>query len=166
MTFLSSTKTSRLVTTSFSFFLPFAISLSLFSPVSASSSNGRQSEVVRAVHQFPSHLENIAVRSNGNRLISYLAARPTADIIRRTVTHTFPNNHTVCGIQEIAEDVFAVINDILNLETIKPIGNFTVWHVEMMAHGATADDITHLPDAGFPDGLTVTVTSPATAAAP
>lgn len=72
----------------------------------------------------------------------------------------------MCGIQEIAEGVFAVVNGILNLETFKPIGNFTVWHVEMMAHGATVNDIARLPDAGLPNGLTVTVTSLVTTAGP
>ncbi|PGG99672.1 hypothetical protein AJ79_08446 [Helicocarpus griseus UAMH5409] len=134
--------------------------------VSAASTARRQTSAISTIYQFPNQLENIAVRPNGNLLISYITApelyeiNPSANVGRPSIAHTFPNGHSVFGIQEISPDVFAVATGIIDQLTLQAEREYTVWRVDMTADGATTE-IAKVPDAEFLNGLTVIPSSEA-----
>ncbi|KAK3329183.1 hypothetical protein B0H66DRAFT_634403 [Apodospora peruviana] len=92
---------------------------------------------VRTVYTFPPNtfVENIAVRSNSNLLITASSAdlysiNPKAASPNATVVHTFPNANGIFGITEVAHDVFAVLTGIWDFAiTRAELGSLAVWTV-------------------------------------
>ncbi|KAK2800111.1 hypothetical protein FQN51_006352 [Onygenales sp. PD_10] len=126
-------------------------------------SNRQADSPVRTIYQFPQdgHVENIAVRANGNLLVTYVTQPelyeidPFAPTARANLIHTFPEKHGAYGIEEIEEDVFAVVTGIYDFMTGQPVvGSGTVWRVDMAADGETTEVAT-IPEAQVPNGLTV-----------
>ncbi|KAK2809908.1 hypothetical protein FQN50_003320 [Emmonsiellopsis sp. PD_5] len=136
-------------------------------------SHRQTDDPIRTIYQFPQdgHVENIAVRANGNLLVTYVTQPelyeidPFTPTARANLIHTFPENHGVYGIEEIGEDVFAVATQIYDYMTGQPVvGSGTVWRVDMGAEGETGE-IATIPEAQFPNGLTGLRSGGASAAA-
>ena len=97
---------------------------------------------VRTVYQFPNGtwLENIAVRANGQLLVSLLTTPelyqidPTTTEVP-TLIHRFPGTGTL-GIAEITPDVFAVAAGNVTVTATTP-GTYSVWKVDMRTFNAS-----------------------------
>ena len=94
---------------------------------------------VRTIYQYPLGIwvENIAVRPNGNLLVSTISLPDVylLDPLRPNISvaaHTFSSASGTLGIAEISHDAFAVITGNFSLTTgeIAP-GSFSVWSVDM-----------------------------------
>ncbi|KAB2580481.1 hypothetical protein DBV05_g802 [Lasiodiplodia theobromae] len=123
------------------------------------------------VYQYPlgTWVENIAVRHNGNLLVTFTQPTPSLHEINpshppnttadpaATLVHTFTNHTQLTGITELAPDVFAVIADN------------SVYRVDLSAaNGTTAAVpiitlIANLPTAGLLNGM---ATLPSTTSPP
>ncbi|KAK5684887.1 hypothetical protein LTS10_002962 [Elasticomyces elasticus] len=118
---------------------------------------------VRLLYEYPvgTWIENIAVRSNGELLLTILnvphldqlspfKANATPETI-----YSFPDALTVSGIAEIAPDVFAMAVGNFTLTRGPQQGSFSIWSVGFTVHGALleAHKITSLPEASFLNGL-------------
>ncbi|KAK0724212.1 hypothetical protein B0H67DRAFT_482473 [Lasiosphaeris hirsuta] len=117
------------------------------------------------VTQFPdpSWIENIAVRANGDLLLTQSSFLPGAQLfsvdpsgpspIAATVAHTFPTVTTLLGITEAAPDLFVLVGG--NATTP---GSFFAWTIDFgrAAPGAlpVVTEIAHLADAVVPNGVT------------
>lgn len=88
---------------------------------------GLQPPSIRTVYQFPnaSHAENIAVRANGQLLVTAFDI-PTIYQISPTglataqALHTFPHVLGLFGIAEVRKDIYAVVAGNLSLATFSP----------------------------------------------
>ena len=121
----------------------------------------------RLVYQFlnGSRAENIAVRSNGDLLITrvdvpevYLI-NPTSSSPNATLIHRFNGKGSTSGIAETAPDTFAVIagNSTFQSGVITPVaGSFSVYSISFASPDSITADvskITDLTDIVFPNGM-------------
>lgn len=118
----------------------------------------------RVVYQFPkpTWIENIAVRSNGQLLVTllttpelYLVDPKTSDA---KLVYKFEEISSLTGIIEIQDDVFYVAGGNFNLQTFaNEAGSYHVWEVDLKAFDTTSEpavkEIAHLPSAGLPNGF-------------
>ena len=126
----------------------------------------KKSNGVRTVYQFPNGtwLENIAVRTNGQLLLSFLTAPDLYQIDPSTseapvLIHRFPGTGTL-GIAEIDQDVFAVAAGNVTVTATIP-GTYSVWKVDMRTFDAssgspaTVAKIADIPEAQILNGATL-----------
>jgi len=94
----------------------------------------------RKVYTFPKNtfIENIAVRSNGELLVTSMsvpdlfAIDPSAASPDAAVVHTFPNASGISGITEVTPDVFAVVTATWDLATTRAeLGSLVIWTVDV-----------------------------------
>jgi hypothetical protein len=127
------------------------------------------------IHQFPkpTWVENIAIRKNGQLLVSIVTApdlylidpltsalNPTS-ANTATLVHSFaPNFTTVLGITEVQPDHFYVIAGNLSLSPLSEgLGTYTVWSVDLQTYnptlnaGAVVKEIAALTTAGLLNGM-------------
>ena len=118
---------------------------------------------VRMVYQFPhpSWAENIAVRSNGDLLISR-ADVPELNLIKpdsrnpnATVVHRFTDKLAVLGIAETTPDRFAVIAGNFSLSAGVTPGSFSIYTVTFLGRGPSAqvDKVADLSEGIFLNGM-------------
>ncbi|KAG9234647.1 hypothetical protein BJ875DRAFT_400677 [Amylocarpus encephaloides] len=126
----------------------------------------------KEIFQFPNptFVENIAVRPNGNLLLTIIANNtlfsldPSNPSIASPVT-SFPQSNSLFGIAEIEPDVFAVNVGNFSLTDFKAdFGSFAVWKVDLRSYKcsekgdvlskATTSLITAIPEAPILNGLT------------
>lgn len=95
---------------------------------------------IRNIFTFPINhfIENIAVRANGNLLITSMSVPtlfsidPTTPSPTTTVIHTFPNGTGLMGITELTPDTFAIVTGIWDLANTRAApGSLTVWTVDL-----------------------------------
>ena len=119
---------------------------------------------IRQLWQFPGNqtwIENIAVRSNGQLLISLFSSpelyqidpfhpHPTAKLVT-----TFPQALGILGIVELEEDVFAVTKGNFSSATgtVDP-GSFSVWKLDLRRSPPALSRIADVPDATILNGIT------------
>lgn len=145
--------------------------VSIFWLVVTDSSLGTPSPV-RTVYEFPNEtwVENIAVRSNGNLLLTLLD-RPELHLLdpfhpnNTTLIHVFPDVLGLLGIAEVEEDQFAVIAGNWSDTTDATIpGSYSIWEVNMRPFLALGNEVTRpaivrkvtdMPDATFLNGMTL-----------
>ena len=128
----------------------------------------KKSSGVRTVYQFPNGtwLENLAVRANGQLLVSFLTAPDLYQIDPSSTTeappvliHRFPGTGTL-GIAEIDKDVFAVAAGNVTVTATIP-GTYSVWKVDMRTFDApsgspaTVAKIADIPEAQILNGATL-----------
>jgi sugar lactone lactonase YvrE len=119
----------------------------------------------QVIHQFPvpTWIENIAVRSNGDLLLTLLTS-PELYLVKPSdpkeaiLVHKFEAVSVVTGIIEAKDDVFYVAAGNYSLTTFQSeVGSYSIWEVDF--HGFSKDSkasikkIAHLPEAGLPNGL-------------
>ncbi|KAK1242803.1 hypothetical protein MKX08_005615 [Trichoderma sp. CBMAI-0020] len=156
--------------------LRFAVSL--LALCSASIATTPSLDSVRTLYEFPkdSYIENIAVRSNGQILMTDLSkselflfdpsvAGPNTPIL----LHDFDESLGLAGIAEYQPDVFAVISGNYSFTSaVQVVGTWKVWSVDLRGVGITTDNgqaklssppvvknIAHVKPAHFLNGLTV-----------
>jgi hypothetical protein len=119
------------------------------------------------VHQFPlpTWIENLAVRSNGQILLTILT-KPELYLLdpsnpeKVTLVHTFSEVGILSGIVEVEDDVFYVAGGNYSLDTFKAEhGSGRIWEVDMKSFDtdskATIKEIAHLPGSGLLNGMEV-----------
>ncbi|GAD99566.1 hypothetical protein NFIA_026140 [Paecilomyces variotii No. 5] len=119
------------------------------------------SQSVSTVYQFPnvgSWIEGIAVRPNGNILVTRTDVPElwSIDPNSRTasVVYTFPNATSTVGITAIGEDVYAVGTGIVNLTTTAATpGSFVIWKVDLSSETPKVTTIKAIPEGGSLDGM-------------
>jgi hypothetical protein len=123
---------------------------------------------VRKIYEFPNEtwIENIAIRSNGNLLLSLfnvpqlyeLDMLPLAPSSAKLL-HTFPFTTGLAGIAEIQPDVFAVLAGNWSLETFSTtLGSWSAWKVDFHRGNENVPAISKIADlmkASFADGMTL-----------
>ncbi|KAJ9655171.1 hypothetical protein H2201_008868 [Coniosporium apollinis] len=115
------------------------------------------------VYQFPNPtwLENLAVRSNGEILVTVINPADLYKVdVRRTpatatLLYSFTGLNTTTGITEVTPDVFAVVvgNYSLATGTVTP-RSFSVWEVDLRSHEPAISKIADLPEAALLNGMT------------
>ena len=138
------------------FFLPAVVSAS----VSQQPPQLRQDRT-RLVYQFPNEtfLESIAVRSNGQLLVT-LAANTSVYLVNTTqvgppkLVYHFTTVTSVLGITETSPDIFALVTGNFSLSTGNTPGSYSVWQLNMTASPPSVSLITRIPEAGFLNGIT------------
>lgn len=120
----------------------------------------------RNVFQFsipPVHIENQAIRSNGEIIFGTTTApevfliNPLAHNAEPKSLHTFPNVTSVFGITEVAPDIFAVAVGVFNgTDAVPGPNSFEIWKFDFRSAGASRNlDITkvaNVPKAVFFNG--------------
>ncbi|KAK4444706.1 hypothetical protein QBC34DRAFT_487637 [Podospora aff. communis PSN243] len=108
---------------------------------------------IRNIHTFPKNhfIENIAVRSNGNLLItsmsvpSLFSIDPTAPTPSASTIHTFPNCTGLSGIAEITPDLFALVTGTWDLANTRATpGSLAIWTVNFNHPPGGAHRIKHI----------------------
>jgi hypothetical protein len=152
--------------------------LSLLALCGASLATTSSLDPVRTLYEFPkeSYIENLAVRSNGQILMTSLSkpqlflfdpsvAGPNTPIL----VHDFDQSLGLAGIAEYQPDVFAVISGNHSFtETIQVAGTWKVWSVDLrgveitttngqakLSSPPVVKEIAHVKPAQFLNGLTV-----------
>ncbi|KAK5726044.1 hypothetical protein LTR15_004235 [Elasticomyces elasticus] len=117
---------------------------------------------VHLLYEYPvgTWIENIAVRSNGDLLLTILNVphldqlSPFEASVTPETIYSFPNALSVFGIAEISPDVFAVAVGNFTLTGGVQPGSFSIWSVSFTIHDTPeAHKITDLPQATFLNGL-------------
>jgi hypothetical protein len=116
------------------------------------------------VHQFPkpTWIENIAVRSNGDILVTLLTSPELYHISPSTkeavLVHKFDGFLALTGIIEVKDDVFYIGAGNFHLQTFtNEQGSYKIYEVDMTGFSNTSDakikEVTHLTGAGLPNGF-------------
>lgn len=122
----------------------------------------------KVLHQFPlpTWIENLAVRSNGELLLTILTSPELylvnpSDPKEAVLVNKFDEVLALNGIIEVKEDVFYVAGGNYNAATFSnEAGSYFVWEVDMTSFNskdsnskAKIKKIVHLTDAGLPNGM-------------
>ncbi|PYH47647.1 uncharacterized protein BP01DRAFT_414485 [Aspergillus saccharolyticus JOP 1030-1] len=106
-------------------------------------------------------LENVAVRSNGDVLVTRLGVPELWSVDPRgqrnaSLIETFPNSRSLFGITEISEDVFALVAGNFSMGSLSTPGTYAIWKIDLTTsdHPETSL-ITKVPKADFLNGLTL-----------
>ncbi|KAF2707609.1 hypothetical protein K504DRAFT_336578, partial [Pleomassaria siparia CBS 279.74] len=107
---------------------------------------------VKTVYQFPlpTWIENIAVRSTGQLVVSLLTTPelylidPYARPPMATLIHSFVGSNDtgltgLLGIAELSHDVFALVAGQVPTTAATP-GNYSIWIADLRPQGMTGDD--------------------------
>ncbi|KAK5727773.1 hypothetical protein LTR17_012431 [Elasticomyces elasticus] len=118
---------------------------------------------IRLLYEYPlgTWIENIAVRSNGDLLLTILNVphldqlSPFKPNATPETIYSFPDALTVSGIAETAPDVFAMAVGNFTLTGGPQQGSFSIWSVDFTINDTLleAHKITDLPQASFLNGL-------------
>ncbi|KAL8669688.1 MAG: hypothetical protein Q9168_005730 [Polycauliona sp. 1 TL-2023] len=128
----------------------------------ATADQGSRAQAVDVVHQFPNNtwLENLAVRSNGQVLVTVLTTPDLYQVNpsngKATLIHRFTNHLSLFGIAELGNDIFYVIAGNYS----QPMSTNTVgaWDVYRVNMGVTHNRVTlasHFPNAVLLNGMAV-----------
>jgi hypothetical protein len=118
---------------------------------------------VTLVHEFykGSWIENIAVRSNGHLLFTFLdkpevwELDPLTKDAKPSLAYRFPSSNGCLGITEIKPDKFAVIvgqnNSVMGIG-----GSYYVWTLDLQGNNVNAEQVTRqkVPASSLLNGLT------------
>ena len=103
--------------------------------------------LLQKIYQFPNNtwVENLAIRSNGNVLVSLISSPEIWQICPETqsaeLVYTFPNAVSAMGIAEMREDIFVVSVGIFNYVTgAEEVGSWGVWEVDF-AHSKSSGEV-------------------------
>lgn len=120
----------------------------------------------RSVYQFsnPNWIENIAVRSNGNLLLTMLttpelyqlrgAPGPSAQV---ELVHSFEGLAGLLGIAETTADTFVVAGGNFSSIGVGVPGTFSVWEVKLCGRRPEVSKVVDIPEAVLLNGV---VTNP------
>jgi hypothetical protein len=136
----------------------------------AKGSNGQDS--YRIVYQFPNQpytdLENMAVRSNGQLLLSTITS-PTTYLLDPTqsppepvLLHTYPGGQSTLGIAETQPDLFVVVVGNYSTSTFQGIkGSFAIWTLDLRKGlPGIAKKVASIPQAEALNGAATVIGNP------
>ncbi|GJN72574.1 quinoprotein amine dehydrogenase beta chain-like protein [Purpureocillium lilacinum] len=117
----------------------------------------------RPIYQFPNGTwaENIAVRTNGNILVTVLSepaiyeVNPYKKPVTSRLVHRFPEYSSLFGIAEVATDVFAVAMGNFSLRSAPKPGSWAVWKVDLNDDEASVSKVASIAEAELLNGMTV-----------
>ncbi|EHK50803.1 hypothetical protein TRIATDRAFT_186794 [Trichoderma atroviride IMI 206040] len=129
------------------------------------------SKTLRDVIVFPNNtwVENIAVRSNGNLLVTLLNLPEVWEVEPLSgsaeLAYSFPNANACLGIAEVGHDIFAVNVGSLSAPGVGAPGSWSVWTLDYntanpSSNKPTSKNITAIPPAVFLNGLATLPTKP------
>ncbi|KAL6899911.1 hypothetical protein GGI43DRAFT_384086 [Trichoderma evansii] len=129
------------------------------------------SKTLRDVIVFPNDtwIENIAVRSNGNLLVTLMSLPEVWEVEpisgSAELVYSFPNATVSLGIAEVGHDIFAVNVGNLSTPTTGLPGSWSVWTLDYnkanpSSNKPTGKKITAIPPAVFLNGLATLPTMP------
>ena len=126
---------------------------------------------IRELYQFPNntftHIENIAVRPNGQLLLTLITA-PEVFLFNTLdknpspkLLHKFPHATSLTGIAETAPDVFAVVAGNYTYEKYQGMpGSFSVWSIDMNPSKPKVRSVASIAGAHALNGMTAVDGSP------
>lgn len=123
---------------------------------------------VRTVYQFPNEtwIENIAVRPNGNLLVTLIFEPELWKIDPGTGTgqlvHRFNSVTSVFGIAEASPDIFAVAVGNWSYTSQVQAGTWSIWTLDLNSDSIEVSKVTDLPQAHYLEGMTACLTAPGT----
>ncbi|RWA08830.1 hypothetical protein EKO27_g6277 [Xylaria grammica] len=139
----------------------------------SSSETNEVSTAAASTHLLPTHtifqlkeagtwFENIAVRPNGDLLVTMLAPTPSLYTLRRPYSptrefcllHTFDDATGLLGITETDIDTFAVISSKFADASTPVIGSSAVWEASFQHDKLHTRKVAGLPDLALPNGIT------------
>ena len=94
----------------------------------------------KLIHQFPlpTWIENLAIRSNGQLLVTLLTTPdlylidPTTSPATATLVHKFPDVLALTGIIELGADIFYICTGNFNVSSYQnEAGSYSVWEVDV-----------------------------------
>jgi len=153
-------------------FVPFVPSATAAAPYPLPpSSSPDSSPKHHKIYQFEpagTWAENLAVRANGNLLVTLLTAPELWEIPPHNPSgaarvHRFENYTSLLGITEYAHDAFAVVHGIANLSTGAPVpGSFAVSTVDFSVGGGQplVQEAARVPEALLLNGLATLSSDP------
>ncbi|KAI0535266.1 hypothetical protein GGR58DRAFT_479769 [Xylaria digitata] len=120
------------------------------------------------IYQFPdvgTWLENIAVRPNGDLLVTMLSPTPSLYTLKQpysssrefSLLHTFDNATGLLGITETSDDTFAIISTKLTDGTVPVPGSSAIWEVAFSSNTVNTRKIASLPQLELPNGATLSI---------
>ncbi|CAG9983030.1 unnamed protein product [Clonostachys byssicola] len=119
----------------------------------------------RVVHQFPapSWIENLAVRSNGQVLVTFISAPEVylvdpSEPAKTVLIHKFSNVTAMSGIVEVEHDKFYVAGGVCDVKTMtSEVGSYKLWEIDMATFDtsgeATVKEVLKLDKIACPNGL-------------
>ncbi|KAL6821381.1 hypothetical protein V8C40DRAFT_250210 [Trichoderma camerunense] len=123
----------------------------------------------RLIHQFPNGttVENMAVRSNGNLLVTLTSTPELYEIDpfnpkSPKLIHHFSGNLALLGITEVSPDVFTLNAGNFSAETGLSPGSWSVWQVAFHNEQTKISKVTDIPEAQFLNGMTTLESTPNT----
>lgn len=146
-------------------FLEFLTPLAASSPVLEQRKPAALPLPHRLVTQFPNGtwVENIAVRENGDLLVTILSpsaslysiSNPTSGEPKTDLIHTFDSINGLVGLTEVKKDKFVVVGGTSSQVGVPVPGTFSAWNVNFQHGKTTIKLITAMPEATFPNGVEV-----------
>ncbi|KAK1637604.1 hypothetical protein BDP81DRAFT_425557 [Colletotrichum phormii] len=122
-----------------------------------------QSLPSRIVYQFPQQpnwIENIAVRKNGNLVLTMLTspeifqvAKPWEKSPSTDLVHRFSGFDGLLGITETCPDTFVVVGGNFSGIGVSVPGSFSAWEVNVADKKTTVNKIVNVPEAAFLNGV-------------
>ncbi|KAI4134449.1 MAG: hypothetical protein LQ347_001515 [Umbilicaria vellea] len=133
-------------------------------PSSTAPRNVARSIISASVHDIydfgkGTWVENLAVRSNGQILVTLLST-PDVYLVNpfqqtATLVHTFSSAKACLGIVELGNDIFYVAAGGLDIKTFTaPKGTFSVWKIDMNKSPAAVTKVADFPLVGVFNGMT------------
>lgn len=128
-------------------------------------------KILRDVIVFPNNtwVENIAVRSNGNLLVTLLNLPEVWEVEPLSgsaeLAYSFPNANACLGVTEVGHDIFALNVGNLSAPATGAPGSWSVWTLDYntanpSSKKPTPKRITAIPPAVFLNGLATLPTKP------
>lgn len=136
-------------------------------PVPSDDRTYPQSDLPLAIHTItqlssvPTWLENIAVRSNGDLLVTQFAPAPVLYTVRNPSSpnaalkdiHQFKTITNILGIAESCPDTFVVVGGNATANATGYAGTFSAWEVKFSKDAATVHKIVDIPESMFLNGV-------------
>ncbi|KAF3065968.1 putative six-bladed beta-propeller-like protein [Daldinia childiae] len=121
------------------------------------------SRIIARMNQSDAFVENIAVRSNGDLVVTllnpsasvYTVKEPYTDYPIMSLVHTFDGANGTIGISETSPDTFVVVAALIQ-DAARPLPNTTsLWELKLGDgdQQATARRMVHIPEAGLINGI-------------
>ncbi|KAF3050832.1 hypothetical protein E8E11_007245 [Didymella keratinophila] len=116
---------------------------------------------VAQLSSVPTWLENIAVRNNGDLLVTQFAPAPVLYTVRNPSlpnatlesTYDFKTTANILGIAEIRPDTFIIVGGNATANATGYVGTFSAWEVKFSKVMMTVHKIVDVPEAMFLNGV-------------
>lgn len=119
----------------------------------------------KLIYEFPptppKTLENIAVRPNGQLVLTQTSAAqvytldPSASSPSPNLVYTFPNATGTAGITQVSSDVYAVVVGTYSTTTFTGTpGSFSIWRLDLNGATPSAKKVTDVPQGQTLNGAT------------